>query len=371
MYAGPGAGSLLVAAAAWESLAADLYSTAASYESVISGLIAGSWLGPSSALMAAAAAPYVAWMNVTAAQAEQAGMQAAAAAAAFDAAFSATVPPPVIAENRAALAMLIATDIFGRNGAAIAATEAEYAEMWGQDAAAMYGYAAASAAASTLTPFEEAPETTGMGGLVRQAAAVMEAEMATAARQLMSGVSQALRMLAEPILNPWEWLLELWKAIAPHLAIFKDMVAVGQNFISVANIAMGMTQVGASMLRAVPVAASAAVEGAVNAITSGASALGSAAGGLAGSGVAAGLGRAALVGALSVPQGWAEANQAIGPVARSLPAGLSSAVQSGPDHMLGGLPLAPAASGAGGGSVNNALRIPPRAFVMPRIPAAG
>ncbi|MBO0880740.1 MAG: PPE domain-containing protein, partial [Mycobacterium sp.] len=37
MYAGPGAGSMLAAAAGWDGLAADLHATAASYGSVVSG----------------------------------------------------------------------------------------------------------------------------------------------------------------------------------------------------------------------------------------------------------------------------------------------------------------------------------------------
>src|SRR6202012_5339654 len=76
MYAGPGSGSMLAAAGAWNGLAAELNSTAASYESVVSGLTSESWLGSSSASMAAAAAPYVQWMSATAAQAEQAATQA-------------------------------------------------------------------------------------------------------------------------------------------------------------------------------------------------------------------------------------------------------------------------------------------------------
>ena len=153
MYAGPGAGSMLAAASAWDGLAADLNSTAASYGSVISGLTGGSWQGAASTSMAAAAAPYVTWMSATAAQAEQAASQARAAAAAYEAAFAMTVPPTVVAANRAQLMALIATNFLGQNTAAIMATEAHYGEMWAQDAAAMYGYAASSAAASTLAPF--------------------------------------------------------------------------------------------------------------------------------------------------------------------------------------------------------------------------
>ncbi|EUA36418.1 PPE family protein [Mycobacterium avium subsp. avium 2285 (R)] len=102
---------------------------------------------PSAAAMAAAAAPYVAWLSATSAQARTAAEQATAAASAFESAFAAVVPPAEIATNRARLAMLSASNVFGQNSAAIAAAEAEYGQMWAQDAAAMFGYASASAAA--------------------------------------------------------------------------------------------------------------------------------------------------------------------------------------------------------------------------------
>ena len=76
--------------------------------------------------MAAAATPYVAWMQAAAAQAAQTSAQAYGAAAAYEAAFAMTVPPPVIAANRAQLMALVATNFFGQNTPAIAATEAQY-----------------------------------------------------------------------------------------------------------------------------------------------------------------------------------------------------------------------------------------------------
>jgi len=207
MYAGPGAGSMLAAAAAWNSLAADLESAAASYGSVISALTGGPWIGPSSAAMVAAAAPYVAWMGATAGQAELAGSQALAAAAAHAAAFAATVPPVEIAANRALLMMLIATNFFGQNMPAIAATEAHYAEMWAQDAAAMYGYAASSAAATAqVTPFTPAPKTTNPAGLAAQGTATAQSVgsstgtgVQSALSQLNSSITGALRTLASPL----------------------------------------------------------------------------------------------------------------------------------------------------------------------------
>ncbi|MGH3530925.1 MAG: PPE family protein, partial [Mycobacterium sp.] len=121
MYAGAGSGPLLAAASAWDGLAAELASAATSYSSVVSGRAGGSWLGPGSAAMAAAAAPYAAWMSVTATQAEQTANQARAAAAAYEAAFAMTVPPPVIAANRSLLMSLVATNVLGQNTPAIAA----------------------------------------------------------------------------------------------------------------------------------------------------------------------------------------------------------------------------------------------------------
>ena len=101
IYAGAGSGSLMTAASAWNALAAELNSAALSYEKVITALSSEEWLGTASATMAQAVQPYVTWMTTTAAQAEQAATQAREAAAAFETALAASVPPPLIAANRA------------------------------------------------------------------------------------------------------------------------------------------------------------------------------------------------------------------------------------------------------------------------------
>src|SRR5581483_5919396 len=165
MYAGPGAGSMLAAAGAWDALAAELQTTAAAAGSVVTGLTDVSWQGPASTSMAAAVAPYLTWMSATAAQLEQVANQARSAAAAYEAAFAMTVPPHLVAANRAQLMALIATNFLGQNTAAIMATEALYGEMWAQDAAAMYAYAASSAVASRLTPFTTPKSSTNPAGL--------------------------------------------------------------------------------------------------------------------------------------------------------------------------------------------------------------
>src|ERR1700735_1210413 len=170
MYSGPGPGPLLAAAEAWDGRASDLGLASAGYGSTLSELTSGSWTGPTSSAMMAAVTPYVDWLSTTAAQAEQTANQARAAVAAYETAFAMTVPPPAIAANRASLMALIATNIFGQNTPAIAATEALYAEMWAQDAAAMYAYAGSSATASQLIPFTEPPQTTNTAGTATQAA---------------------------------------------------------------------------------------------------------------------------------------------------------------------------------------------------------
>ncbi len=205
MYAGPGSAPMMAAVTAWAALGAELGSTAASYESVISGLTSEGWMGPASASMAAAAAPYMKWMSSTGALAQQTSAQAAAAAAAYEAAFAMTVPPAEVAANRALLMALVATNFLGQNTPAIAATEAQYGEMWAQDAAAMYGYAGSSAAASTLTPFDPPAETTNPAGAGAQASAVTQATGTAAGTgtqtvdQLMSAVPTALQGLSSPV----------------------------------------------------------------------------------------------------------------------------------------------------------------------------
>ena len=186
MYDGAGSGPMLAAAAAWDGLAFELHSAATSYGSVVSGLSAGPWLGAASAAMTAAAGPYVAWMRSTATQAEQTAIQAKAAAAAYEVTFAAMVPPPVIAGNRTLLQALVATNLFGQNSPAIAATETLYAEMWAQDATAMYGYAGASASATTLPPFTPAPQTTTGASAAASTQAAASQTISTALQGLTS-----------------------------------------------------------------------------------------------------------------------------------------------------------------------------------------
>ncbi len=374
MFMGAGSGSLVVAASAWDGLAAALSSAASSYQAAIAELTGGPWLGASSSSMAAAAFPYAAWLNTTAAQAESAASQARSAAAAYEAAFTATVPPSVIAANRAALMALVATNIVGQNTAAIAATDADYGEMWAQDAAAMYGYAGGSAAATTLTPFSPPARNTNPTGVGAQAVGTAASSAQSTVSQILPSLSAVPNALgsfasASSSFDPVAWLLEVLNSpLGTALNSFSNALSLPVNTIGTDGTYLGVNAlylvaplISAAFPGLAPVAATAAPAAAeasevseVSAIPTGtASTLVSTAGR---ADVSAGLGRAASVGDLSVPQTWGSAAPEIRLAARGLPiAGLDAAPQagafemSGPGGWVGGIPPI--------GSVVNAPRI--------------
>ena len=336
MYAGPGSGPMLAAAAAWDALATELQAAGASYGSVSSRLTAGPWLGPASAAMAAAAGPYVAWMRTTAAQAEQAASQARAAAAAYEVAFAATVPPSLIAANRVQLMALIATNVFGQNTPAIMATDAEYSEMWAQDAAAMYGYAGVSASAATLTPFTPPPQSINPGGLGGQAALAQATATSTATKtqtvlsQLTSAVPTALQGLASPLPSTsaaapsTSGLLAILQSlglISPSTIFEPASLGLGSSELSTASGAWASASDGDTAILAAGGEIADDQELLTNQIRDTGRQIMSRFDqlGAVGSAGSAGLGQAASVGALSVPTGWTTAAPAIRLAALALP----------------------------------------------------
>lgn len=352
MYAGAGVGPLVAASAAWDALAAELNSAATSYRTVMSELTGGPWVGPSSGTMAAAAAPYVTWMNTTAAQAEQAASQLGSAVAAYEAAFAATVPPPEIEVNRALLASLVATNVFGQNTPAIASTEAQYSEMWAQDAAAMYGYAGASATATRLTPFNSPPQTTNPSGAAAQADSVNQAAASSvgpSTQSALSTVPNALQSLSigslatpsdlDPGLGS---LLDAPSGGPTGLNLFTQNVGNWALVISGPLFtASGITPLlGGLYGLALPTAA--AVAGDVTPADAGLGNLVDSHGASAGS-VSAGLGKSATVGELAVPQSWGNSPTVrLAASASPLPsAGLGGVPQAeipSPGGFIGGIP---------------------------------
>lgn len=341
IYSGPGPAPLLAAAAAWDGLAAELHSTAASYGNVVAEL-KSRWHGPSSTSMAAAAAPYVAWLSRSAVQAEQSAVQAKAAASAYEAAFVATVPPPVIAANRTLLASLIATNILGQNTPAISATEAQYAEMWAQDAAAMYGYAGSSAAATQLAPFTAPPTTTNSSGEANQSAAVASATQSSASSNVETALSQAVSQApaatqgltvsaateaTSTSTSTTGVLTETTGALTSFNDVFSDATGaysaggyatIAKSFINLSLNISGQTRALTSIGQALHPAGRLGLLAPLlhSDLLTGSTALQSAGGGT----VLAATGRAGVIGSLSVPANWASAVPAVRTVASELPA---------------------------------------------------
>ena len=404
MYSGAGSSPMLAAGAAWSQLATEMRSAAATYSSVITNLSSGSWQGPASASMADAAAPYAAWMNTTAAQAEQTAAQAQAAASAYESAFSMTVPPAEIATNRTQLASLMADNVLGQNAPAIATTEAQYGEMWAQDAAAMYGYAGSSAAATQLTPFSQPAQTTSATGLAAQAAATAQAS-GTSAGTAGTSASAATSATSAGAASSW-----LDSILAPNSNTSTTGLAGLLNYLdgangsllgsflnnaTVANFSNAFTTSGlmnpTAMIDSVtcfsylfPSMAGGGlasdVSGLAAGLGSGTAGLGAAGlrglGGL-GAAVSAGVGQATPLGALSVPGAWASAAPGLSRIATELPGagalnpalGATPLVAPGGPVGMPGMPL-----GGIGAMADHEFDEPMYGFrpiVMQRPPAAG
>ncbi|MBW0012530.1 PPE family protein [Mycobacterium sp.] len=394
MYAGPGATPMLSAAIAWDGLASRLSAATSTCCSVIAEL-AGDWRGPASDSMAHAAAPYTAWMGSTAVQAERAATQARAAASAFEAAFAMTVPPAAVAANRSLLLSLVATNVLGQNTPAIAATEAQYGEMWAQDAVAMYSYAADSATASAVTPFTPPPQTANPAGQVMQAAATTNAaatsraaNTSAALAQLLSAVPAALHGLTSPVssapaMAAWMGLngadFTSPAGILSFLAgadgspmgaflnnnllntMFSSGFYMPGNYLGTMTDFAGMGNAGAAGAAGAAAPADAAAGTALGSVPVEAE-VASTAGPVGSTGlggvVSSGLGQASSVGALSVPYGWTTAAPEIKLAAEALTSnGLGAgAAAAGDDGILFGEAALASLAGRAVGTASGSAR---------------
>lgn len=303
MYAGPGSSSLAASAASWQALAAELGSSGAAFNSVIAALASDAWLGPSSISMALAAAPYVVWMIATAGQCQEAAAAAGAAAAAFEGARAGVVPPPVIAANRSTLMSLMATNFLGINTPAIAATEAAYDEMWGQDTTVMYGFAAdAAGITGTLVPFMPPAANSNPMALAGQAAALGQSGGSAAAQQPMNFASQGTGLANLPAGMDAQSMLSM----GPQLVTMIPQALQGLSSpLSSMSPASGLGQFQsllAPFMSALSNPGMLGTGGAGAAGGAGLSGLGGASG--AGGAVEAMAGRAGSLGGLSVPATW-------------------------------------------------------------------
>ncbi len=391
IYSGPGSGSLVAAASAWSSLAAELNAAALSYDKVVTALASEEWLGSASASMASAVAPYVGWMSTTAAQAEEAASQARAAAAAYEAALAASAPPPLIAANRMQVSQLQATNVLGQNTPLIAQLEAQYGEYWAQDAAAMYSYAGQSASASKVTPFQKAPQVTNPSGQAAQSAAVSTAT----ANSTSTNTTKALQSLAQPASSSTtatkaattaasttstDPLSEIWFLLTGQTSLPTNLGTLVNGYSPFAGLfynteglpyfSTGMANTFTQIAKSVG-----AIGGAAPAAAKALPGLGGL-GGMLGGGAAAAHPVAALGGAgsiggkLSVPVAWsgAPAAPALG---HAIPVSSISAAPEaagGPGNLLGGMPLAGAGAGGHGAA---GPKYGFRPTVMARPPFAG
>jgi PPE-repeat protein len=375
MYSGPGPGPLLAASEAWDSLAAELGFAASGYGAALAELTSNSWVGPTSVAMMSAVTPYIDWLTSTGAQAEETANHARAAVAAYEAAFAMTVPPPAIAANRALLAALVATNFFGQNTPAIMMTEALYAAMWAQDAAAMYGYAGASLVALQVTPFTTPPQTTTDNGTSSQADAVAKAaatpasQAATVAQNAVSSAptttTQTAASTALPAATPpttlGDWLTQLWQNTVSQFPTGGWGVGLtNANLNSMRQIlqayfAVGLTNFGYGLGQQLitPAQATALEKGlGLMPATAGLPPIGGTAGvsgaPFTASSVTAQMGEASTLGRLSVPAGWQGSTPAAIEEAQLVNAARPVAPTS--NGMLNGVPMAGNAGlGAGAG----------------------
>jgi PPE-repeat protein len=393
IYAGPGSGSLMAAASAWNGLAAELSSAAMGYDTVVTQLASEEWLGPASASMASAAQPYVQWMTTTAGQAEEAATQAQSAAAAYETVLASVVPPPLIALNRTELAQATATNILGQNNGIISQLEAQYQEFWAQNSAALYNYASQSAAASQVTPFQSAPPVANPAAATTQAAAAaaspaaglqstlqgLQAQLQNSLNLLSKATTPAgINTLVTQFSNGNPLLTELWflisgqtilpSNIGTFLGGYSNYASFFYNTEGLPYFSVGMGNFGVQMAKTVGAIGGAAAPAAA-AVPKGLPGLGGLLGGGAG-GAAAHLGSATSIGKLSVPATWAGAVQSAAPHASAIPVSSVSAAPeaAGQGNLLGGMPLAGVGSGTAGGA---GPRYGFRPTVMARPPLGG
>jgi PPE-repeat protein len=339
IYSGPGAESLQAAAAAWDGLSSELQSTAAQFQSTIAGLVGGDWTGPSAEAAAAAAAPYVSWLGTTAGQAEQTAGQAKAAASAYETALAGAVPPAEITANRTQLLSLLQANIFGQYNAAIAALEAEYAQFWAQDVAAITGYAGSSQAATTgLGSFTEAPQTTNDSGQATQAAATTAASAAAAPTDLESILEQfeatSTNFLNQVTAVNTDYTKFFTNALGtiPGGSQLATTWTNAYSFISGAgsqatwtNVANSSSSLGISQWKNFFIYQPWSHGVGLGSLNGGLSSPGGHLGGLGARAATAALGSAQTIGKLSVPPSWAGATPAIRLAATSLPDGAFAA----------------------------------------------
>jgi PPE-repeat protein len=262
----------------------------------------------------------------------------------------------------------------GQNSGIIAQLQALYAEMWAQDANALYTYAGQMATITKTTPFQNAPQVASQDAPAKLTASTAAATANSSAGNAQNTVSKALTTLSAPttaaapavkgITDPTNgFLSEIWflltgqtlfpsnlgaliNGYAPYAGFFYNTEGLPYFSVGMANSFVQVSKAAGILGGAAPAAAKAATGAA-----QGLGGLGAALGGGAGP-VAAGLGGGAHVAGLSVPASWpgAVAPSVAKPIS-AVPVSevITAPESSGAGNLVGGVPAA-GVGGAGRGA---------------------
>ena len=356
--------------------------------------------------MADAAAPYAAWMNTTAAQAEQTAAQAQAAVTAYESAYSMTVPSGADRGQPHSVGVAGRQQRLGSKHSGDLGHRGPVRGNVGSGRRGDVRLRRLLGGSSQLTPFSQPAQTTNEGALAGQAAAVAEATGTSAGT---SGTSASTAASASAATGLSSWLDGITASgsntsttgLAGLLNALDGanggLLGSFLNNATVANFSNAFTTSGllnpTAFLDTVSCFSylfpgmaggglASNVSGLAAGLGSGMGGLGSAALGSAGlpglgAAVSAGVGEAAPLGVLSVPQGWAAAAPALSRIATELP-GASALTPA-----LGGTPMVAPAGPVGmpgvplggiAGMADHEMDEPMYGFrpiVMARSPAAG